>query len=80
MEWTETRRAKKPLFSNDFEAERNSQKKVFGGEGGIRTHVTVAGKPHFECGAFDHSATSPRGLSRIGAPHGQAAGDRKRAR
>jgi heat shock protein HspQ len=35
-----------------------------GGEGGIRTHVTVAGKPHFECGAFDHSATSPRGLLR----------------
>ena len=39
--------------------------KMLGGEGGIRTHVTVAGKPHFECGAFDHSATSPRGLSRI---------------
>ena len=32
-----------------------------GGEGGIRTHVTVARKPHFECGAFDLSATSPRG-------------------
>jgi hypothetical protein len=30
-----------------------------GGEGGIRTHVTVARKPHFECGAFDLSATSP---------------------
>ena len=30
-----------------------------GGEGGIRTHVTVTRKPHFECGAFDHSATSP---------------------
>ena len=34
---------------------------VIGGEGGIRTHVTVARKPHFECGAFDHSATSPQG-------------------
>ena len=32
---------------------------TYGGEGGIRTHVTVARKPHFECGAFDHSATSP---------------------
>ncbi len=30
-----------------------------GGEGGIRTHDTVARMPHFECGAFDHSATSP---------------------
>jgi hypothetical protein len=32
---------------------------VRGGEGGIRTHGTVAGTPHFECGAFDLSATSP---------------------
>jgi hypothetical protein len=31
----------------------------YGGEGGIRTHGTVARTPHFECGAFDHSATSP---------------------
>ena len=31
-----------------------------GGEGGIRTHGTVARTPHFECGAFDHSATSPK--------------------
>ena len=31
-----------------------------GGEGGIRTHGTVARTPHFECGAFDLSATSPR--------------------
>ena len=30
-----------------------------GGEGGIRTLGTVARTPHFECGAFDHSATSP---------------------
>ena len=30
-----------------------------GGEGGIRTPDTVARMPHFECGAFDHSATSP---------------------
>jgi hypothetical protein len=31
----------------------------YGGEGGIRTHGALAGTPHFECGAFDHSATSP---------------------
>ena len=31
-----------------------------GGEGGIRTHGTRKGTPHFECGAFDHSATSPQ--------------------
>ncbi len=31
----------------------------FGGEGGIRTPVTISGKPVFETGAFDHSATSP---------------------
>lgn len=45
-----------------------------GGEGGIRTHDTLASMPHFECGAFDHSATSPvtlvgarwRGLSHSG--------------
>jgi hypothetical protein len=32
---------------------------VFGGEGGIRTPDTLASMPHFECGAFNHSATSP---------------------
>ncbi len=32
----------------------------YGGEGGIRTLDTVARIPHFECGAFDHSATSPQ--------------------
>ena len=29
------------------------------GEGGIRTPGTVASTPHFECGPFDHSGTSP---------------------
>ena len=33
-----------------------------GGEGGIRTRDTLASMPHFECGAFNHSATSPRPL------------------
>src|SRR6202521_5998921 len=32
---------------------------VTGGEGGIRTPDRLAPMPHFECGAFDHSATSP---------------------
>ena len=31
-----------------------------GGEGGIRTHGSVATTPDFESGTFDHSATSPR--------------------
>jgi hypothetical protein len=30
-----------------------------GGEGGIRTHGTLARTPDFESGTFDHSATSP---------------------
>ena len=29
------------------------------GRGGIRTHGTLSSTPHFECGAFDHSATLP---------------------
>jgi hypothetical protein len=32
---------------------------VFGGEGGIRTHGTLAGPTVFKTAAFDHSATSP---------------------
>ena len=34
-------------------------RKKSGGEGGIRTPDALAGMPHFECGAFNHSATSP---------------------
>src|SRR6185437_1827320 len=41
---------------------------VFGGEGGIRTPDRLAPMPHFECGAFNHSATSPRRHSAIGSP------------
>ena len=36
-----------------------------GGEGGIRTPDGLAPMPHFECGAFNHSATSPRGWSAL---------------
>jgi hypothetical protein len=32
---------------------------LIGGEIGIRTLGTLTGTPHFECGAFDHSAISP---------------------
>jgi hypothetical protein len=38
-----------------------------GGEGEIRTPDTVARMPHFECGAFNHSATSP-GCEGLGGP------------
>jgi hypothetical protein len=34
--------------------------KLGGGEGGIRTPDTLASMPHFECGAINHSATSPK--------------------
>ena len=37
----------------------NEGERAAGGEGGIRTPDTVARMPHFECGAIDHSATSP---------------------
>ena len=40
-----------------------------GGEGGIRTPDGLPPMPHFECGAFDHSATSP---DRVVAPEGAA--------
>ena len=32
---------------------------VVGGAGGIRTHDGLSTTPHFECGTFNHSATSP---------------------
>ena len=34
-----------------------------GGEGGIRTHGTVSRSQHFQCCQFNHSCTSPRGIS-----------------
>jgi hypothetical protein len=44
-----------------------------GGEGGIRTHGALPGTPHFECGTFDHSATSPGRRVRVafGAARGR---------
>jgi hypothetical protein len=35
-----------------------------GGQGGIRTHGTLARTPHFECGAFNHSTTCPPAVIR----------------
>ncbi len=40
-----------------------------GGEGGIRTPDGLAPMPHFECGAFNRSATSPRAPSPAQAGH-----------
>src|SRR5882724_3736975 len=34
-----------------------------GGEGGIRTHGTVSRSQHFQCCQFNHSCTSPGGIS-----------------
>ena len=34
-----------------------------GGEEGIRTPVTLSGKPDFESGTFSHSVTSPAAIS-----------------
>lgn len=45
-----------PLFYRGFRTSRSD-----GGEGGIRTPDRLAPMPHFECGAFNHSATSPEG-------------------
>src|SRR5215510_7692588 len=41
------------------ERRRTMTNECAGGEGGIRTPDTVTRMPHFECGAFNHSATSP---------------------
>ena len=38
----------------------NSRKQASGGEGGIRTHGTLAGTTVFETVPIDHSGTSPR--------------------
>jgi hypothetical protein len=40
----------------------------FGGEGGIRTPDTVTRMPHFECGAFNRSATSPEAKKGLKKP------------
>ena len=55
-------------------AEMAESKKVNGGEGGIRTHGTVARTTVFETVPFNHSGTSPRHTSNVvssGAEHRQ---------
>ena len=52
----------------DFRTSANSCELVVGGEGGIRTPDTVTRMPHFECGAFNHSATSPEWNRRDNVP------------
>jgi hypothetical protein len=47
-----------------------------GGEGGIRTPGTVTRTPHFECGAIDHSATSPHAGCTRGSLGGLDSGER----
>ena len=47
-----------------------SERLVYGGRGGIRTHGTLAGTPVFKTGALNHSATLPfnsglRNVSRL---------------
>ena|GEM_PF-6236859 len=41
------------------EGNHHDKEKNLNGEGGIRTHGTLAGTPVFKTGAFNHSATSP---------------------
>jgi hypothetical protein len=44
---------------------------TYGGQGGIRTHDTLAGMPHFECGAIDHSTTCPPAVIREAGRQGK---------
>jgi hypothetical protein len=50
-------RANSRFGNKQIESQADIQKP--GGEGGIRTPDTVTRMPHFECGAFNRSATSP---------------------
>jgi hypothetical protein len=51
--------SQKALLCKHFDVDWERPGTLSGGEGGIRTPDTVARMPHFECGAIDHSATSP---------------------
>src|SRR5438445_5716713 len=55
-------------FVSRFRAGWNLLKPANGGEGGIRTPDRLAPMPHFECGAFDHSATSPGAMTGDSSP------------
>src|SRR4051812_13074379 len=61
------------LFSEAFgRSKKWRMGELIGGEGGIRTPDRLAPMPHFECGAFDHSATSPG--AQVGAVLGEDGG------
>jgi hypothetical protein len=47
------------LAHNKITSISQEDNRLSGGEGGIRTPDTVTRMPHFECGAFNRSATSP---------------------
>src|SRR5579864_4819658 len=71
------RRRREPAFwiavvEIEFNARQaTAVRKPIGGEGGIRTPDTVARMPHFECGAFNHSATSPEPRRATKSPIGR---------
>ena len=62
MSCTEINRYKKSRYFPGLACcirELSPLNRLRGGEGGIRTHGTLAGTPVFETGTFNHSATSP---------------------
>jgi hypothetical protein len=74
--WRYSKRRRTVFLTASHEIARvveGTQKGTLGGEGGIRTHDTLAGMPHFECGAIDHSATSPARVVRGREPSGGGA-------
>jgi hypothetical protein len=63
MRW-DANQSEKPGNARLFRFAGDAGKQAIGGEAGIRTLGTLSGTPHFECGAFDHSATSPQKVRR----------------
>ena len=49
---------------------KNCDRLYSGGEGGIRTHETLAGLPVFKTGTFNHSVTSPCDYEKPGGERG----------
>ena len=47
------------LWHREKKAKKDNEIRVYGGESGIRTRVTVSRKHTFQACAFNHSATSP---------------------
>src|SRR5215204_3451214 len=55
--------SKASFYRNNRPVAPMRKRRQAGGEGGIRTPDRLAPMPHFECGAFDHSATSPGAMT-----------------